>query len=158
MVELVFLQYSSICPSYQPPDAQLCHTDVSACVLELVLRRHGGVLRAVLQTCAGGHTSRQHLCTTWYSAGTLIAQSYCMITPFAVEILSNWCGTLVSLRDTFYLWQLNLCSLFSKQSKSEGDPLHCDRSAAQCSVWALGDCYQHYRHQPSEWEGLIHDR
>lgn len=52
----------------------------------------------------------------------------------------------------------NLCSLSSQQRESEGDPLHRDGPAAQRSVRAVGDCHQHHRHQPSQREGLIHDR
>lgn len=101
---IMFLQCknSSICASNQPPDAQLCHPDVPACVLELVLRRHSGILWALLQTCTGGHTSRQHLCTTWYNTETLTRDSHCMITPSTVETVPIDVGNL------WFLWRI-LC-------------------------------------------------
>lgn len=71
---------SSVCPSDQPADAQLGHPDVPARVLELVLRRHGGVLRALLPAGAGGHAGGQHLRTTRYNT-----EARCMTTPSAVE-------------------------------------------------------------------------
>lgn len=70
--ETLYLCYvnSSVCPGHQPPDAQLCHPDVAACALELVLRRHGGVLRSLLQAGSGGHAGRQHLCAARYNTTT----------------------------------------------------------------------------------------
>lgn len=70
--ETLYLCYvnSSVCPGHQPPDAKLCHPDVAACALELVLRRHGGVLRSLLQAGSGGHAGRQHLCAARYNTTT----------------------------------------------------------------------------------------
>lgn len=70
--ETLHLRYvnSSVCPGHQPPDAKLCHPDVAACALELVLRRHGGVLRSLLQAGSGGHAGRQHLCAARYNTTT----------------------------------------------------------------------------------------
>lgn len=70
--ETLCLRYvnSSVCSGHQPADAQLCHPDVAACALELVLRRHGGVLRSLLQAGSGGHAGRQHLCTARYNTMT----------------------------------------------------------------------------------------
>lgn len=42
--------------------------------------------------------------------------------------------SLITIEDTGEQPYLNLCFLFRKQGKSEGDPLYCDRAAAQCSV------------------------
>lgn len=68
MLMLVFFTHknSSICSGNQPPDVQLSHADVFACLLEFILWRHGGVLWPLLQTRAGGHASRRLLPTTWY--------------------------------------------------------------------------------------------
>lgn len=141
---------SSICPGDQSPDRQLGHKDVPACVLEPVLWRHGGVLRALLQTPAGGHTSRRHLRATWY--GT--AHTAHSLNDDTNGFLES-CGNLIGILLTHFATSVRL--LFSEQDKSEGDALHRERSGAQRSVWAVGDCYQHHRHQSSQWEGPLHD-
>lgn len=144
---------SSICPGDQSPDRQLSHPDVPACVLEPVLWRHGGVLRALLQTPAGGHTGRRHLRATWYDTALHGA-----LTEWRHQQLLESCRDLIGLLLTrFATSEGDVHLFFSEQDKSEGDALHREGSGAQRSVWAVGDCHQHHRHQSSQREGPLHD-
>lgn len=67
------------------------------------------------------------------------------------------CRDLIGLLLTCHHHEEDVLLPFSEQDKSEGDALHRERSGAKRSVWAVGDCHQHHRHQSSQWEGSLHD-